>query len=91
MISTDVNKENKELTIKTSIPIGDLSKLMDDLGDINIVQANEIEQNYIALEGMVYELNDLDISNLNKNGEVTLCYLGEVSELADEDFINWYS
>jgi hypothetical protein len=39
---------------------------------------------------MVYELDDLNISILGKHGEVTLSYLGEVKELADDDFIEWY-
>ena len=90
MISIEFNKENKELTIKSTAEISDFSQLMDDLGEKDIVQANEIEQNYIAFDGMVYELDDLNISILGKHGEVTLSYLGEVKELADDDFIEWY-
>lgn len=93
MISIEFNKETKELTIKSTMPINDAEefvKLMDDLGDHDIVQANEIEQNYIAFDDMVYELNDLSISQLSNSGEVTLGYFGEVKELASDDFIDWY-
>lgn len=93
MISIEFNKDTKELTIKSTKAIDgadDFIKLMDDLGEHDVVQANEIEQGYIAFEGMVYELNDLSISVLSNTGEVTLSYLGEVRELADADFIEWY-
>lgn len=91
MITIQFNHQNENsLTIKTSQPITDFSKLMDDLGDHDIVQANEIKQNYIAMDGLVYELDDNSISQLSKNGEVTLSLEGTVRNLADESFINWY-
>lgn len=90
MTSIEFNKDNNELTIKSVEEILDFSKLMDELGDLDVVQANEIEQNYIAFEGMVYELDDLNISILSNVGEVSLTYIGEVRELADADFIEWY-
>jgi hypothetical protein len=90
MISIEYNDKNKELIIKSTKHIDDFSELMDKLGDLDVVQANEIEQNYIAFDGMVYELDDLAISRLSEEGEIGLTYLGEVRELADEDFIKWY-
>jgi len=93
MISIEFNQNTKELTIKSTKSISDgegFINLMDELGEHDVVQANEIEQNYIAFDGMVYELDDLKISVLSNQGEVTLSYLGEVVELADADFIEWY-
>ena len=90
MITIEFNKENSELTIKSSQPIADFSKLMDDLGDHDVVQANEIKQNFIAFDGLVYELDDNSIDKLSKDGQVSLSLEGNVKELGDEDFNNWY-
>lgn len=88
--SIKYNQENKELTINTSDSNFEFSEMFDLLGDLEIVQANEIKQNYIAFEGLVYELDDLSISKLQINKKITLPYIGTVKELADESFINWY-
>ncbi len=91
MITIEFNyQDDHSLTIKSSEPINDFSKLMDDLGDHDIVQANEIKQNYIAMDGLVYELDDNSIDKLSKSGEVTLSLIGTVRKLADESFIKWY-
>jgi hypothetical protein len=90
MITIEFNTENSELTIKSSKPITDFSKLMDDLGDHDIVQANEIKQNFIAFDGFVYELDDNSIDRISKEGQVSLSLEGTVKELGDEDFNNWY-
>jgi carbonic anhydrase len=90
MITIEFNKENNELTIKSSKPITDFSKLMDDLGDHDIVQANEIKQNFIAIDGLVYELDDNSIDRISKEGQVSLSLEGTVEELGDLNFIKWY-
>lgn len=90
MITIEFNTENSELTIKSSKPITDFSKLMDDLGDHDIVQANEIKQNFIAFDGLVYELDDNSITRISNEGQVSLSLEGTVKELGDEDFNNWY-
>ena len=94
MLEVRYNNETKSLTIKSGgfkIENGEqYGEMWDLLGDFDIVQANEIKQDYLAFEGAVYELNDSDISKLSSTGGVVLEYLGTVEELADENFINWY-
>jgi hypothetical protein len=66
------------------------NELFDKLGEQDIIQMNEIEQNYIAHDGNVYELNDMGINNLLYLGEVTLPKLGTVKELATKEISKWY-
>ena len=90
MVTIEFNEENNELTIKSSEPITDFSKLMDDLGEFDVVTASEIKECYIAFDGLVYELDDVSIGRLSREGEVSLPLIGYVEELGDKDFVDWY-
>lgn len=92
MVKVDFNERNNVLTLTSTKPIkngDDYINLFNELGDLDVIQANEIKQNYIAFSGLVYELSDNDIERLS-NDSVSLDCLGKVSELGDEDFNKWY-
>jgi hypothetical protein len=81
------NHTSKSLRIQTD-KVRTYDELFDDLGDI--VSANEVKQNYIAFEGMLYELNDRDCFNLMNIGIVCLPFIENVVDCGNKDFIKWY-
>lgn len=83
------NRTTKELTIQTT-KVRDYETLWNDLGDKDIVSANEVKQNYIAFSGMLYELSDNDIFTLMNVGIVCLPFIESVIDCDNDEFIKWY-
>lgn len=93
--SVDYNQTTKAITInfvsdKTGFEFYD--SLLDWLGDNDIVQANELSQNLIAMDGQLYDLDDTRISQLKNTGSVELVLIDYVKSYKDTkpDFYNWY-
>jgi len=67
--------------------------MWDFLNDYDVVQATELGVGYIIMDGIVYDLGDRDLSELDKHGTINLLPVGEIEDFKQENksFYNWYT
>jgi len=84
-----INPTTNILTITTD-KVSEYSDLFDELGEHEVVMANEVDADYIACEGLLYSLDVTSVRILMNGGEVELSMIEKVIDCGDEDFIKWY-
>lgn len=71
-------------------------ELFDWLGDMDIITASELGQDYICMDCIVFLFTDNDEYELMKNGKVSIKEIGALDTILDfsnknhRDFYNWY-
>lgn len=89
------NKKDESITINKA-NFGDEAEdyinLLDELGDKDVVQINQLEQDLIAMEGNLYYLTDDSLTELANSGSITLPKVGEVRDYkkSHKEVYNWY-
>ena len=84
-----IDPQTNVLKIETN-KIRDYVTLFDNLGEHDVVMANEIHPDYIACEGILYQLEISNCSTLMNIGVVELSMIKKVEDCENEDFIKWY-